>query len=214
MGAGGAAPACPGRGRFCFNFCPAHVVAALEFSFLVSLYSGRFLHVPITGVGAPFSSSQYTSNPPSPALCDSPDADAAAEAAAPRMPLPRFALPALDDGAPNTPATPPPTAPRTTPGPGFSASWTRPAPAPPRASPNFRARSCSAKPNSSVSSNTPPASRSSCFRCSRRIMRCVNCSSFSFKRSRGAARITTPRSYTCAARVYAPLISRNAAYAS
>ena len=65
-----------------------------------------------------------------------------------------------------------------------------------------------------MSSTPNPAARASCFRCSRRIILCVNCASLSFNRSLGAARITVPRSYTAAAFLYAPLISKNAAYAS
>ena len=206
VGPGGGAPACPGRERFCLSLCPAHAVAAREFSLRVSWYAGRLRHAPAGASGAPFWSSQYTSSPPSSAFAE-PEAEAAAAAAAPRMLRPRFEPPAPTGFAPTVPATPPPTTPRGA-APGCSASAERPAP--PRLSPNLRAAVSASSP---VSSSTPFA-RFSAFRCSRRIMRCWNCASLSLSRSRGCARITTPRSYVSAAFPYAPFISRNAAYAS
>ena len=111
VGPGGGAPACPGRERFCLSLCPAHAVAAREFSLRVSWYAGRLRHAPAGASGAPFWSSQYTSSPPSSAFAE-PEAEAAAAAAAPRMLRPRFEPPAPTGFAPTVPATPPPTTPR------------------------------------------------------------------------------------------------------
>ena len=205
VGPGGGAPACPGRERFCLSLCPAHAVAAREFSLRVSWYAGRLRHAPAGASGAPFWSSQYTSSPPSSAFAE-PEAEAAAAAAAPRMLRPRFEPPAPTGLRRRFPRRRPRR--RRAAAPGFSASAERPAP--PRLSPNLRAAVSASSP---VSSSTPFA-RFSAFRCSRRIMRCWNCASLSLSRSRGCARITTPRSYVSAAFPYAPFISRNAAYAS